>query len=77
MMLVSVWHILSKGVVDRHAISERVARRYLAHAHDLGRANRADGVSNQQVVRERLDGLGIGKQIEVIKWAVGREVRLT
>lgn len=75
MMLVSVWHILSREEVDRHAIPERVARDYLAHVYDLGKGNRGEGVSCQEVLRERLDALGIGKELTAIQWAEGREVR--
>ncbi len=44
--------------------------------YDLGKDNRADGVSCQMVVRERLDRLGIGQEIEVVQWAEGRIVKL-
>lgn len=44
-MLVTVWHILSKRVVDSPAITEKVASSYLAHVYDLGKAKRAEGVS--------------------------------
>ena len=47
----------------------------MAHAYDLGKANRADGASCQQLVREQLDDLEIGKEITVIRWAEGREIK--
>ena len=76
MMLVSIWHILSKGEADRHAIPEKVAWRYLQHTYDLGKANREKGVTCQQVVREKLDRLGIGQDLKAVVWTEGREVRL-
>jgi len=35
-----VWHVLTKGEVDRYATAERTARKLLRHAYRLGHENR-------------------------------------
>jgi hypothetical protein len=46
------------------------------HVFDLGKANREEGVSTQQAVRENLDRLKIGQELEVVKWSKTREIKL-
>jgi transposase len=62
-LLVAVWHILSKGVADRFAQPERVARKLLQHAYRLGQANRPQGLSCSAFVRQQLDRLSIGQHL--------------
>ena len=65
-LLVAVWHVLSEAVPDRHAKPEQVARKLLAHAERLGRRRRPQGQSAAQYVRQQLDQLGIGHDLEAI-----------
>jgi hypothetical protein len=48
----------------------------MVHVLDLGKANREEGVSTQQAVRENLDRLKIGKELEVVKWSKTRDIKL-
>lgn len=67
-LLVAVWHILSKGVANRFADPERVARKLMQHAYRLGKANRPTGQSASQYVRLQLDRIGIGQHLTHIPW---------
>ena len=44
----------------------------MVHVFDLGKVNREEGVSTQQAVRENLDRLKIGQELEVVKWSKTR-----
>jgi transposase len=63
-MLVLVWHLLSEATQDRKADPDRLARKFLEFAYVFERAER--GQSAQEFVRERLDLLGIGREMEFI-----------
>lgn len=76
MMLVSIWHILTKREADRHAIPEKVARRFLQHVYDLGKENRPNDISTPKMVRIQLDRLGVGKELKTIRWSETRIIRL-
>ena len=55
---------------------EKVARRMMQHVMDLGKANREQGVTTQEAVRENLDRLEIGQDLDSVKWSPSREIRL-
>lgn len=74
-LLVAVWHILTKGEVDRYASVELIARKLLQHAYRLGRENR-QGQSTGEYVREQLDRLGIGADLAAIPWGKKRPIPL-
>jgi transposase len=74
-LLVAVWHILTKGEVDRHASVELIARKLLQHAYRLGSENR-QGHSTGEYVREQLDRLGIGADLAAIRWGKKRIIPL-
>lgn len=69
-LLVAVWHILSKGVADRFAQPERVARKLMQHIYNLGRSNRPQGVSCSAYVRQQLDRLGIAQHLTHVPWGM-------
>jgi transposase len=74
-LLVAVWHVLTKGEVDRYATAERTARKLLRHAYRLGHENR-QGQSPAQYVREQLDRLGVGADLAAVPWGKSRLLAL-
>jgi transposase len=75
-LLVSVWHILTKGCPDRFADPEFVARKLLKHAYRLGREHRPQGQSAGQYVRHQLDRLGLGAELTEIPLDKSRRILL-
>jgi transposase len=75
-LLVAVWHILAEGCADRFAQPELVARKFMQHAYRLGRAQRTDGQTVAAYVREQLDRLGLGADLEAIRTSSTRTIRL-
>jgi transposase len=67
-LLIAVWYVLSKEVPDRFAEPEIVARKLMQYTYVLGRANRTAGQSTAQFVREQLDTLGLGAELNEIPW---------
>ncbi len=65
-LLVAVWHVLTKQVVDRFADPQHVARSFLAHAYKIGVRNLPKGQSALAYTREQLDRLGLGKDLQEI-----------
>jgi hypothetical protein len=57
-LLVAVWHVLTKNMVDRHAEPYQVARSLMVYGYRLGRTHRPGGQSVPQLVRTPLDRLG-------------------
>lgn len=68
MMLVAVWHILTKAEADRHAVPQQVATSLFTLAHRMHARNLPDGQSALQFTRNQLDRLGIGQDVEQIPW---------
>jgi transposase len=75
-LLVAVWHILARGCPDRFADPERVARKLLEHAKDLGRDRRPEGQTAVQYVRHHLDRLGLGAELASIPLGKTRRIAL-
>ena len=48
----------------------------MQHVMDLGKANREPGKTTQVSVRENLDRLEIGEDLDSVKWSPSREIRL-
>lgn len=67
-LLVSVWHVLSEGVADRNAEPERVARKLMQVAYQLGQENRPAQLSIATLVRQQLDRLKIGQELNAVPW---------
>jgi transposase len=74
-LLVAVWHVLTKGEADRHIIAESTARKMLQHAYRLGQENRP-GQSAGEYVREQLDRLGVGADLDAVPLGKQRGVSL-
>lgn len=67
-LLVAVWHVLAHGDTDRFAEPELVARKLLNYAYLLGKANRDARLSTAGFVRQHLDALGLGADLEAVTW---------
>jgi transposase len=67
-LLVAVWHVLSNEEPDRFADPGIIARKMMQYAYLLGKANRPEGQSTGQFVREQLDSLGLGAELTEIPW---------
>jgi hypothetical protein len=66
-LLVAVWYVLTAGCADRFAQPDQVARKLLRHACRLGKANRPDGQTAAEYVRQQLDLIGIGADLTAIQ----------
>ncbi len=67
-LLVTIWHVLSKGVADQHAEPERVAHKFVQVAYTLGKTRRPKGQTAGAYARQRLDRLGIGQDLSETPW---------
>jgi len=74
-LLVAVWHILTNGVVDRHADETGVAASLYKLAYEIKVNNLPKGTSARAFTRQQLDRLGIGQNLEVLPWG-GKKVKL-
>ncbi len=68
MLLVAVWHILTKAEADSHAVPQQVATSLFTLAHRMRARNLPDGQSALQFTRNQLDRLGIGQDETKIPW---------
>jgi hypothetical protein len=64
-MLVTIWHLFTKETLDRRADPDRLARKLLEFAYSMEEAER--GKTAQEFVRERLELLGFGAEMEFIR----------
>lgn len=74
-LLVTVWHVLARKVADRFAEPEKVSKKMLHIAYEVGKANRA-GKSAAQFTRERMDTLGLGSELTSIPWGTKKPIPL-
>jgi transposase len=75
-LLVAVWHVLTKRTADRFAEPERVARKFMQHGYRLGQAHRPAGQTVAAYVREQLDRLAIGTELEALRTSSTRTLKL-
>jgi transposase len=68
-LLVAVWYVLSLPATDRFAEPERVARKLLQFAYQIGKDNRPADQSTAQFVRAQLDALRLGADLSAISWS--------
>jgi transposase len=64
--LIAVWHVLTQPRADRFAEPARVARKLLNYTYTVGRAQRRPGQSTVAYVREQLDRLQLGADLDRI-----------
>ncbi len=74
-LLVTVWYVLAHKVADRFAETEKVSKKMLHIAYEVGKANRA-GKSAAQFARERMDALGLGSELTSIPWGTKKPIAL-
>lgn len=74
-LLITVWHVLARKVADRFAEPEKVSKKMLHIAYEVGKANRA-GKSAAQFTRERMDTLGMGQDLTSIPWGSKKPIPL-
>jgi transposase len=74
-LLVTVWHVLARKVADRFAEPEKVSKKILHIAYEVGKENRA-GKSAAQFARERMDALGMGQELTSIPWGSKKPIPL-
>ena len=65
-LLVAVWHVLKKEVVDLHADEKSVAASFLNFAYQVRLKNLPEGKSIKGFTRQQLDRLRIGSDLKVI-----------
>jgi transposase len=70
-LLVAVWHVLTKDQADRFAEPRDVGRSFIAHAYKVGVKNLPQVQSAPGFVREQLDRLNIGQDLETVPWGSG------
>lgn len=75
-LLVTVWHVLARKVVDRFAEAEKVSEKMLRFAYEVGKGNRPGRQTAAQFVRERLDALGMGQELTSISWGSKKPIPL-
>lgn len=68
LLLISVWHILSKDAADKHADARSVACSFFNTAYRMKVRNLPNEMSAKQWVRRELDRLGIGREISEFRW---------
>jgi transposase len=74
-LLVTVWHVLARKVADRFAEVEKVSKKMLHFAYEVGKENRA-GKSAAHFARERMDALGMGQDLTSIPWGSKKPILL-
>lgn len=67
-LLVTVWHVLRKQVVDKHHDPRDIACSLFKLAYAVKVRNLPDKQSAIQFTRNQLDRLGIGADVETIPW---------
>ena len=75
-LLISVWHILSRKVTDRFAEPEAVAQKFLRFAYEVGKEHRPGRQTAAGFARERLDVLGLGRELTSIPWGSKKPIPL-
>lgn len=74
-LLVAIWYVLARKVADRFAEPEKVSKKMLHFAYEVGKENRA-GKSAAQFARERMDTLGLGSELTSIPWGAKKPIPL-
>ena len=70
-LLITVWHILKKEVVDRHAEVNNVAASMLTLAYAIKKRNLPKDMSGRAFARAQLDRLRVGQELQAV--SVGKK----
>jgi transposase len=71
-LLVTIWHVLTKGVADTHADTIDVARSLFRLVYRMGVRNPPKGTTALTFTRDNLDRLGIGANLTYIPSGNGK-----
>lgn len=71
LLLIAVWHILSKDQADKYNDARSVACSLFLHAYRV-KVKNLGGMSAKQWTRHELDRLGIGRELSEIPWGTKR-----
>jgi len=72
-LLVTVWHVLTKGEPDKHTVTKSIARKLYIHAQELLPEHLEGlGLTRQQFVRYQLLQLGVGYELDHVPWSRGK-----
>lgn len=74
-LLITVWHVLSKEIVDRYHDPRDVACSLFKLAYAVKVRNLPNNLSAKEFTRNQLDRLGIGADLETIPWGT-KKVKL-
>ena len=74
-LLIAVWQVL-QGQTDKFAEEQAVAQKMLKFAYEVGKAKRPKGQSAAGFARERLDALGLGRDLTSISWGSKKPIPL-
>jgi len=74
-LLIVIWHVLMKEIVDKHHDARDVACSLFKLAYAVKVRNLPDKLSAIQFTRNQLDRLGIGADLEKIPWGT-KQVKL-
>jgi transposase len=66
-LLVTIWHVLTKEEVDREGNVDKLALKLVMWSRKLKPMGR-QGISTAQFVRDHLDQLGLGYELEEVGW---------
>lgn len=67
-LLLTVWYVLANQSTDRFAQPEIVARKLMQFTYQTGKTNRPSNQSTAQFVRQQLDKLHLGAELQEIPW---------
>ena len=74
-LLITVWHVLTDEIADKHHDSRDVACSFFKLAYAVKVRNLPDQLSAKEFTRKQLDRLGIGADLKVIPWGT-KQVKL-
>ncbi len=67
-LLITVWHVLTQQVIDRHGDARSIATSLFATAYRIKVRNLPGGMSALRWTRHQLDRLGLGAEVKEIPW---------
>ncbi len=67
LLLVAVWHVLTRDCADKFNDARSVAYSLFLHAYRV-KVRNLGGMNAKQWVRHQLDRLGIGREISEFRW---------
>jgi transposase len=75
-LLVAVWHVLTKEEADRYIDPTFAARSFFRFAYKTGIRHFADGTTAPKFTRQQLDRIGVGADIQEIRYSAQNTYKL-